>query len=122
MTGTCRFCGCTDDRACPEGCSWANRGRTVCSSCVRVDRAWRIGDFDRRPNMTRAFARGFMAATNDGRAPDVVRCPKGCAITSFNPYAVGGEAWRYWYRRYDAGGGKTTALGTPRHRPHQEHI
>ena len=28
----CRICGCTDDRACPGGCSWAAPG--LCSSCV----------------------------------------------------------------------------------------
>lgn len=40
----CWACGCTDDRACPGGCSWDRcRGRTadgkdlsVCTSCVRV--------------------------------------------------------------------------------------
>lgn len=28
----CRVCGCTDDRACPGGCSWAEPG--LCSQCV----------------------------------------------------------------------------------------
>jgi hypothetical protein len=32
--GVCRVCGCTDERACAEGCSWANRERTVCSACA----------------------------------------------------------------------------------------
>lgn len=32
--GICRYCGCTDEEGCPEGCSWANEGETVCSSCV----------------------------------------------------------------------------------------
>lgn len=31
--GTCRICGCTDDRACEGGCSWANEGHTICSTC-----------------------------------------------------------------------------------------
>ncbi|HXA68858.1 MAG TPA: hypothetical protein VNW24_00310 [Stellaceae bacterium] len=29
---TCRVCGCTDDRACPGGCSWIES--TLCSACV----------------------------------------------------------------------------------------
>jgi hypothetical protein len=28
----CRVCGCTDDRACPGGCSWAEPD--LCSRCV----------------------------------------------------------------------------------------
>jgi hypothetical protein len=28
----CRACGCTDDRACPGGCSWVERD--LCSACV----------------------------------------------------------------------------------------
>jgi ParB/RepB/Spo0J family partition protein len=30
--GTCRFCGCTEDDACPGGCSWANVEETICDS------------------------------------------------------------------------------------------
>ena len=29
---TCRICGCTDDHACPEGCTWVEE--TLCSSCA----------------------------------------------------------------------------------------
>lgn len=29
----CRECGCTDDRACGEGCEWVEPG--LCSACVR---------------------------------------------------------------------------------------
>lgn len=34
--GRCRYCGCTDDRACEEGCRWYDREHTVCDSprCV----------------------------------------------------------------------------------------
>jgi hypothetical protein len=28
----CEICGCTDDRACPGGCSWVRPG--LCSQCV----------------------------------------------------------------------------------------
>jgi len=32
-TGTCRFCGCTDEHGCPEGCSWADDEMTLCTTC-----------------------------------------------------------------------------------------
>lgn len=31
----CRVCGCTDDRACPEGCRWVEPD--LCSSCIGKD-------------------------------------------------------------------------------------
>ena len=30
----CKLCGCTDDRGCPEGCSWVAPDVDVCSSCA----------------------------------------------------------------------------------------
>jgi hypothetical protein len=35
--GRCRYCRCTDARACDEGCAWLDRHGTVCSSpeCVQ---------------------------------------------------------------------------------------
>lgn len=36
IAGTCRVCGCTDARACPEGCAWADGTETLCTSCVAV--------------------------------------------------------------------------------------
>jgi hypothetical protein len=35
--GRCRWCGCTYERACAAGCSWANRQQTLCSECVKID-------------------------------------------------------------------------------------
>lgn len=35
---TCRYCGCTDDRACPGGCAWV--APDVCSSKPCVERAY----------------------------------------------------------------------------------
>lgn len=33
--GTCRKCGCTNERACPgTGCAWANDERTLCTACL----------------------------------------------------------------------------------------
>lgn len=34
VAGVCRFCGCTDERACRGGCWWADATRTVCSACM----------------------------------------------------------------------------------------
>lgn len=32
MARACRYCGCTDDRACRGGCSWT--GAHLCSACT----------------------------------------------------------------------------------------
>ncbi len=44
-TRACRVCGCTDDRACPGGCYWADED--LCSACVGVPRSGIVsgGDF-----------------------------------------------------------------------------
>lgn len=34
MPGICADCGCTDEFACDGGCSWLDRGHTLCSSCA----------------------------------------------------------------------------------------
>lgn len=39
--GTCRWCGCTEDRACEDGCGWANRAQTLCTACINFDREMR---------------------------------------------------------------------------------
>ena len=46
--GTCQFCGCTEENACIlgadcHGCSWVNRGRTVCSNAACVRQAKKEG-------------------------------------------------------------------------------
>jgi hypothetical protein len=41
--GRCMFCSCTDINPCPEGCAWANRGRTICSSIRCTTRARKKG-------------------------------------------------------------------------------
>jgi len=40
VPGRCRWCQSTARAlaACPQGCSWANQARTLCSSCVQLDR------------------------------------------------------------------------------------
>lgn len=33
MTGTCQFCGCTEQQACEGGCGWADVAQTLCTRC-----------------------------------------------------------------------------------------
>jgi hypothetical protein len=35
LSGVCKFCTCTNDRACAGGCCWIDREETICSACVR---------------------------------------------------------------------------------------
>lgn len=37
VPGVCRVCGCTDARACPGGCAWADAAHTLCTSCAPAD-------------------------------------------------------------------------------------
>jgi len=30
----CLLCGCTEDRACDEGCAWVDNGVDICTACV----------------------------------------------------------------------------------------
>lgn len=43
----CVGCGCTDRRACSEGCSWLavdrSDGTGVCSNCPDQLQAWKVG-------------------------------------------------------------------------------
>ncbi len=34
--GTCRYCNCTDERGCPDGCAWADDTHAVCTSCAEL--------------------------------------------------------------------------------------
>jgi hypothetical protein len=35
--GICFVCGCSQDDACPGGCSWVDRSHSLCSVCVFTD-------------------------------------------------------------------------------------
>lgn len=37
--GHCRWCGCTYDKPCANGCGWADRAQTLCTECVPLDTA-----------------------------------------------------------------------------------
>jgi hypothetical protein len=37
--GRCRWCGCTETTPCANGCGWAERGQTLCTECVPLDKA-----------------------------------------------------------------------------------
>lgn len=41
----CVVCGCTDDRACEDGCSWVAMDPPVCSTCIEwflFAQAWKL--------------------------------------------------------------------------------
>lgn len=42
-SGVCRFCGCTEERACNPPCSWVDKNRTICSSVDCMARGRRDG-------------------------------------------------------------------------------
>lgn len=37
--GICRWCRCTYETPCANGCSWVERTQTLCSECVPLDKA-----------------------------------------------------------------------------------
>ncbi len=37
--GICRWCRCTYDNPCANGCAWADRAQTLCTECVPLDKA-----------------------------------------------------------------------------------
>lgn len=39
VPGRCRWCGCTHELPCANGCGWADRMQTLCSECVPLDTA-----------------------------------------------------------------------------------
>lgn len=39
IPGVCRWCRCTYERPCENGCSWVERSQTLCSECVPLDKA-----------------------------------------------------------------------------------
>lgn len=110
MSGTCRFCSCREDSPCPGGCAWVDQGHVVCSACVDCARAWlrcigakkpktKFGDAMSDPLITRAFFRGFAAATGDPRVRSFVTI--GDLPLDVNPYT--GTTSRYFDLGFDAG-------------------
>jgi hypothetical protein len=39
VPGICRWCRCTYERPCANGCSWVERTQTLCSECEPLDHA-----------------------------------------------------------------------------------
>ena len=37
--GQCRWCRCTDEHACANGCRWIDVDHTLCSECAPIDKA-----------------------------------------------------------------------------------
>lgn len=76
----CIACGCTEDRACPGGCSWVTVNPPKCSACFDIDgMPYAVGDFEgglfgdeRCPaSMTPAPCMPFWTSTARGHC---VRC------------------------------------------------
>ena len=93
--GTCRWCKCTEDHACPGGCAWADAGQTLCSACVPIDVAWRDEQRSKPPNMRRAFFTGFLVGARDSRNESNGR----------NPYSRGALQHNWWRRGQAAAAG-----------------
>jgi hypothetical protein len=92
-SGTCRWCRCTYNNPCPQGCGWSDPEQTLCTACVDVEHAWQALELAKLPNMHRAFFRGYMAGADDERATE-----------RDNPNRRGGQTARYWDLGYQAGG------------------
>ena len=59
--GRCRWCRCTHDRPCANGCGWADRAQTLCTACVPLERS--LTSMAGRQELAEFLqARGFLAA------------------------------------------------------------
>lgn len=61
--GRCRWCGCTDERACAAGCAWADRAHTLCSECAAFDHLVRARSAGVRKAVVEMFHEGIDAIT-----------------------------------------------------------
>jgi hypothetical protein len=93
LPGSCRWCRCTYDDPCPQGCGWADAAQTLCTACTALERAWTHLEAAHLPNMRRAFYRGYLAGSDDERALD----------QDTNPYRADGTTARYWDLGHRAG-------------------
>lgn len=70
VAGTCRICGCTDDRACIGGCEWVDDSHTLCSVCYEDRKEQQLRSSQRRAAKgTQAERLGEMMASR----PEAVR-------------------------------------------------
>lgn len=56
IAGVCRYCKCTDDRACDPPCSWVDKEETVCSNPVCVAKAVEAGVIKKKTKSSAASA------------------------------------------------------------------
>lgn len=103
-SGRCRFCRCSHFDACPQGCGWADGAATLCTECVPIARAWNRLAVARKPNMVRAFFRGFTAGSCDVERADastlvLVRTGELVDVCPYGP----GQSARYWALGHQAG-------------------
>lgn len=69
---TCRACGCTDLRACPGGCTWADAACTICSRCHALGgdvEQCKVIEFgvDREPAVQPRARHGGVGTTKTGK-------------------------------------------------------
>jgi hypothetical protein len=101
--GVCRWCRCTYWEPCPGSCGWADRAQTLCTECVDIEKAWKRNGRAQKPNMHRAFFRGFTAGAGDERAVDWgIAGSRGERAIASNPYRKG-ETALYWAAGFKAG-------------------
>jgi ribosome modulation factor len=71
---------------------------------VNVDREWQRLTRSKKPNMRRAFFRGFMAGAGDERAIDWgITGSRAARAVVPNPYSTTGDTRKYWDAGYAAG-------------------
>lgn len=73
----CRVCGCAEYSACPGGCAWVNRERTLCSACL--DRRFRLvpsrrGGYVSLVDKRSGYRRPFASPREAARAAVEILC------------------------------------------------
>ncbi|MBW7965286.1 hypothetical protein [Bradyrhizobium sp. BR 10261] len=63
----CKFCGCTDDNACPGPCRWVSIDPPICSACAGKEAASQL--------VLPATAGLFTAQNCPGSATPALHCP-----------------------------------------------
>ncbi len=83
---TCLYCGCDDEHACPDGCSWFDADHTVCSTAGCVQRHLAVMESKRGAipllNPTSAVLEAAAAVLASLGKPRLVRTAKEAADAS----------------------------------------
>jgi len=68
IPGRCRWCGCTYERPCANGCGWADRTQTLCTECAALDHATETAT-GRRALADFLQEHGFLVPVHERRPP-----------------------------------------------------